>query len=285
MVIRAVIKMQVMNKTLIIVLLSVSFFVACRSTKKIQTAITGVKKDTIAVVVAPSYDAHADSLSFIKKTYNEIEKQKIDFTTFSAKVNVDYVGGDDKNYNVNAFIRMYKDSVIWISVNSFFGMEAMRVLITKDSVKLLDKQNKKYSARSVAYLQEVTALPLDLTSLQQLIIGNPVFLDSNIVSYSKSNNMISLLSIGNWFKNLITVNENDKNIQHSKLDDVDVNRNRTCDLTYSDYESKRGPSFSTNRKITVAEKSKLDVRLDFKQYGFNETLSFPFPVPEKYRRN
>ncbi|HVT83975.1 MAG TPA: DUF4292 domain-containing protein [Chitinophagaceae bacterium] len=274
-----------MNKTLISVLLSVSFFVACRSTKKIQTAITGVKKDTTAVVIVPDHDAHTDSLNYIKETYNEIEKQKINFKTFSAKVNVDYVGGDDKNYNVNAFVRMYKDSVIWISVNSFFGMEAMRVLITKDSVKLLDKQNKKFTARSVAYLQDVTALPLDLTSLQQLIIGNPVFLDSNIVSYSRSSNMISLLSIGNWFKNLITVNENDKNLQHCKLDDVDVNRNRTCDLTYSDYENKRGPNFSTNRKITVAEKSKLDVRLDFKQYDFNETLSFPFPVPEKYKRN
>lgn len=274
-----------MNKTLFFVGLVVSFFVACKSTKKIQTAIIGIKKDTAAVVELPDRDVHADSVNFIRQTYNTIEQQQILFTTFSAKINVDYVGGDDKNYNVNAFVRMYKDSVIWISVNSFFGMEGMRVLITKDSVKLLDKLNKKYTARSVAYLQEVTALPLNLTSLQQLIIGNPVFLDSNIISYSKSNNMISLLSIGNFFKNLITVSENDKTIQHSKLDDVDVNRNRTCDLTYTDYESKRGPNFSTNRKITVAEKSKLDIRLDFKQYSFNETLSFPFPVSEKYKRN
>lgn len=274
-----------MNKTLLFVGLIVSFFVACKSTKKIQTAIIGIKKDTAAVVELPDRDVHADSVNFIRQTYNTIEQQQILFTTFSAKINVDYVGGDDKNYNVNAFVRMYKDSVIWISVNSFFGMEGMRVLITKDSVKLLDKLNKKYTARSVAYLQEVTALPLNLTSLQQLIIGNPVFLDSNIISYSKSNNMISLLSIGNFFKNLITVSENDKTIQHSKLDDVDVNRNRTCDLTYTDYESKRGPNFSTNRKITVAEKSKLDIRLDFKQYSFNETLSFPFPVSEKYKRN
>lgn len=284
-VIQVAVKMQSMNKTLLIVLLSVSFFVACRSTKKIQTAISGVKKDTVAVVAIPDQDLHADSINFIRDTYNAIEKQKIDFTTFSAKVNVDYEGGDDKNYNVNAFIRMYKDSVIWISVNSFFGMEAMRVLITRDSVKLLDKQNKKYTARSVAYLQDVTALPLDLLSLQQLIIGNPVFLDSNVISYSRNNNTVSLLSIGEWFKNLITVSDNDKYVQHCKLDDIDVNRNRTCDLTYSDYETKKGPHFSTNRKITVAEKSKLDVRINFKQYDFNETLSFPFPVPDKFKRN
>ncbi|MBS1621665.1 MAG: DUF4292 domain-containing protein [Bacteroidetes bacterium] len=277
-----------MNKTLFFVGIVVSLFVACRSTKKIQTAISKTKTDTAAtvvVVVSPERDAHADSLNFIRETYDAIEKQKIHFTTFSAKVNVDYMGGNDKNYNVNAYIRMYNDSLIWISVNAFLGMEAMRVLITKDSVKLLNKQNKTYSARSVAYLQEVTALPLDLISLQQIIIGNPVFLDSNIVTYTRTNNTVSLLCIGEWFKNLITVNVSNNILQHSKLDDVDVNKNRTCDLTYSDYEDKKGSNFSTSRKITVSEKSKLDVRLNFRQYDFNETLSFPFPVPDRYKRN
>ncbi len=100
---------------------------------------------------------------------------------------MDYVGGNDKNYNVNAFVRMYKDSVIWISVTAIFGIEAMRVLIYKRFCEIAGQAKQKvYTARSVAYLQEVTALPLDLSSLQDLIIGNPVFLDSNIVSYSKS---------------------------------------------------------------------------------------------------
>lgn len=272
-----------MNRILIILVVAASFFASCRSTKKIQTAITGIKRDTVFVVEPPD-DAHADSVSFIKKTYDQIEHQRISYTTFSAKVNVDYSGKDDKSYNVNAFVRMYKDSVIWISVNAIFGIEAMRAYITKDSVKLIDKQNKVFTARSVAYLQEVTALPLDLPTLQDLIIGNPVFLDSNIIYYNRVGNTVSLLSIGELFKNLITINMNDDHLQHCKLDDVDVNRNRTCDLTYSDYENKKGPDFSTNRKITIAEKSKLDVRLDFKQYDFNETLSFPFPIPKNYKR-
>ena len=74
---------------------------------------------------------------------------------------------------------MYKDSVIWISITALFGIEGLRAYITKDSVKIINKQDKVYTGRSVAYLQEVTALPLDLHSLQELLIGNPVFLDSN----------------------------------------------------------------------------------------------------------
>jgi len=271
-----------MYRILLIIVAAVSFFASCRSTKNIQTAIT--KKDSLAVVMVVD-NGHEDSVNFIKETFRNIQNQRIDFTTFSAKVNVDYTGADNKKYDVNTSLRMYKDSVIWVSVNAIFGIEALRVYITKDSVKLLDKQNKIFSARSMAYLQELASLPLDLSSLQELIIGNPVFLDSNIISYYKTSNTISLLSIGDWFKNLLTVSEPGNVIQHSKLDDVDVIRNRTCDLTYSGYENKKGVVFSTNRKITVAEKSKLDVKLDFKQYEFNETLSFPFSVPKNYSAN
>lgn len=273
-----------MNKSLLFFAAIIIFFEACRSTKKIQTALVNTKRDTTTVTVIAD-NPHEDSVNFISATFDQIKKQKINFTTFSAKVNVDYIDRDDKNYNVNAFVRMYKDSVIWVSIPAVFGIEAMRVYITKDSVKLLDKQNKRYTARSVAYLQEVTALPLDLSALQDLIIGNPIYLDSNIVSYSKMGNGVTLLSIGDLFKNLITINSDSKNIEHSKLDDADVNRSRTCDLTYSDYENKNGINFSTSRKITVAEKSKLDIWLQFKQYSFNETLSFPFPVPKNYKRN
>lgn len=277
-----------MNKFLLIITIAGLLFASCRSSKKIQTAIINSKKDTTAVVVVPVVSpdhAHEDSVNVMHQLYSEIQSQKIDFTTFSAKVKVDYTSTDDKNYNVTAFIRMYRDSVIWVSINAILGMEAIRAYITKDSVKLFNKQSNVYTPRSVAYLQEVTALPLDLSTLQQLLIGNPVFLDSNIVSYTKSANSSSLSTIGTWFKNLITLSDDDKTIEHIKLDDVDVNRNRTCDLTYSDYENKKGPNFSTGRKITVAEKAILDVRLDFKQYAFNETLSFPFPLPKKYKIN
>lgn len=256
-------------------------FIACKPTKKIQTAIN-TKKDTVSI--APVDNAKEDSVRFIKDTYHQIMTNQIKYNTFSAKMNVDYVDADDRKYNVNANLRMYKDSAIWISVNAVFGIEGLRALITKDSVKILDKQNKLYTARSIGYLQEVSALPVNLPTLQDLLIGNPVFVDSNIVSYSKFNNSISLLSIGKIFKNLVTLNEN-RLVQRMKLDDLDELRNRTGDLTYDNYEDKRGVNFSKTRKITFAEKKKLDIRLEFKQYNFNEDLTFPFSIPKNYKTN
>jgi Domain of unknown function (DUF4292) len=271
-----------MNRLLSIFIFSgILVLTSCRSTKKIQTAIT--KKDsTVSVVVVN--DPHADSIRFIQDTYDKLLKNKIEFETFSAKINADYQGTDGKKYDVNVFVRMKKDSVIWLSVNVALGIEGMRVLIDKDSVRILNKLDKEYRARSMDFLQEVAALPLDLHSMQELIIGNPVFMDSGIKSYSLDGNNISLMNEGTWFRHLITLNNNDHLVLHSKLDDVDIARNRTCFLNYNDYESRNNINFSTSRIISVTEKSKLDVKLGFKQYGFNETLSFPFSVPKNYSR-
>lgn len=231
---------------------------------------------------ASASTAKADSIRYIKSILSRLDSNRINFKTFSAKMNVDYSGTDGKKYDVNANVRMYKDSVIWISVNAILGIEAMRAYITKDSVFLLDKLNKTYTARSVDYLQEVSALPLTLSTLQDLIIGNPVFLDSNVISYSTGNNTVSLLSIDNRFKSFITLNAGDKTLLHSKLDDVNIARSRTADLGYSDYENKRGPQFATKRRISVTEKNKLNIAMDFKQYEFNQEVSFPFSVPKNY---
>lgn len=265
-------------------LILIGLLASCRSTKKIQTAIA--KRDTVAIVTTPpTADKKNDTIQMIRSTLSRLDSNRINFKTFSAKLNVDYTGSDGKKYNVNANLRMYNDSTIWVSVNALLGIEAMRLFITKDSVKLLDKLNKTYTARSVDYLQEVTSLPLNLQNLQDLIIGNPVFLDTNIVSYSINNNQIVMLSLGELFKNLLTLDQNDKTLLHSKLDDKDPARNRTADLTYGDYENKKGPWFSTKRRIVVAEKNRLDIKLDFKQYDFNGDVSFPFSIPKNYDHN
>jgi hypothetical protein len=262
-------------------ILAVCLLASCRSTKKIQTAIA--KKDT--AVILPANDYRADSLRFIRTTLQQLDSNRVDYKTFTAKMDVDYSGAGDKKYRVNANLRMYRDSAIWLSVNAILGIEAMRVLITQDSVFLIDKLNKTYTSRSVDYLKEITSLPLNLATLQNLLIGNVVFLDSNIVSYSRNgNNTLSLLSMGSFFKNLITLNADNKQLVHSKLDDVDISRSRTADLSYSDYETKRGPLFSTKRKITVAEKNKLDIAMEFKAYDFNQEVSFPFSIPRNFRK-
>ncbi len=259
--------------------------VGCRSAKKITTAIA--KKDTLVVKRADTsipVDLKADSIRYIRALYGHIRSNLIDCNTFSAKIKVHYEGSDGKDYEFNAFLRLQKDKMIWVSINALLGIEAFRAVITPDSVKVLSKLDKVYQLRSVSYLQEITHLPFDFQTLQSLLLGNPIYLDSNIVFYRKDDQGISLLDEGQIFRNYITLNKEDYSIKHSKLDDVDRLRARSCDLTYGDYEKKTGVLFSTYRKIAVAEKARLDIELTFKQYSFNEPLNFPFSIPKNYKQ-
>jgi hypothetical protein len=253
---------------------------SCRSTKSIQTAMS--KKDSAQIIV-PDSSSRRDTIKFIQNIYGALEKNRIDFETFSAKVKVDFEGSDGKKNDFNAFIRLRKDSVLWVSINALLGIEAFRVMITPDSVKVLNKLDKVAQLRSVSYLKEITKLPFTFKELQDLLLGNPIYFDKNIVSYKKDNNAVSALNMGDIFKHLLTLNPDNMYIQHSKLDDVDPIRARTADISYGDYEIRNDKPFSTFRKITVAEKSKLDIEMKFKQFDFNIPLNFPFGIPKNYK--
>ena len=273
-----------MNKFLIISVSLVCFLYSCHPAKNIQTVIA--KKDSLAVAeTIPNDQARKDSSLFISETYNKIQQNLISYKTFAGKLEVDYEDALGKKYEVNAHIRMYSDSLIWISVTGLLGIEGMRILVNPDSVKILDKQNKIYTGRAITFIQDLTGMPLDLVTLQDLLIGNPVFLGSQILSYKKTEENIILQNNGQVFKNLITISRKDYLVRNSKLDDIDPQRNRTCYLNYHGYENKKGVNFSTKRKIQVSEKKKLDIELEFKQYSFNETLTFPFNVPKNYDEN
>jgi outer membrane lipoprotein-sorting protein len=192
--------------------------------------------------------------------------------------------GKDGGDEATAFIRLQKDSLMWLSLRGALGIEGFRVLVTKDSVKVMNLLKKTYQLRSISYLQEVSNLPFNFSNLQDLVVGNPIFIDSNIVSYKNANNQLLVLMLGKVFKHLITIDNSTGLLVHSKLDDADATRNRTSSISFADYTNNAGFPFSTKRKISVAEKSQLDINLDFKQYEFNKPLTFPFTIPKNYKR-
>jgi Domain of unknown function (DUF4292) len=264
-----------------LIILVFSLF-SCKTVKQINKAIA--PKDSSSVTIIDQ--SKLDSIMMVKKTIENLNRNYIDFKTFNAKIKVQYQDSRGKNQDVTAIVRIIKDSTIWISITaSLLSIEAYRVLITKDSIIVLNKLEKEVQYRSFDYLQEVTEIPFDYKTLQDLLVGNPVFIDSNIVYYKKTDNQILFSMVGKYFKNLLTVSADNYSLSHSKLDDVDIARSRTADLTYGEYENKSGFNFSTYREITVSEKNKLDIRLNYKQYEFNKELSVSFNIPKNYTKN
>lgn len=274
-------------------LLLLILIVACRSAGKLQKTQNNISQvDTTPPVVVADIKIGKDTLVTEKKSpatpsidiFKKVVNNKINFSYFNARVRVNFQGKEGAE-EATAFIRMKKDSAVWLSLRGPLGIEGFRVLITRDSVKVMNLLKKNVEFRNISYLHEVTGIPFDFVTLQDLVVGNPVFIDTNIVGFKLDpNNVLSVLMAGEVFRNLITIDNTDLKILHSKLDDIDVARTRTCDITFSNYVNTSGILFSTLRKISVSEKSKLEVNLDFKQYAFNQLLTFPFNIPKNYKR-
>jgi hypothetical protein len=258
--------------------LSLAFY-SCKTTRQINKVIA--PKDTTTIFDNKSTE---DSIKLVKETLKAFNANTIEFKTFSAKIKVDYEDSKGKQPDITAVVRIIKDSAIWISLSAtFLNIEVYRARITKDSVILLNKQDKEVQYRSIDYLQDVAELPIDFKTVQNLLIGNPVFYDDSIKSYKQFDNFILITSVGKVFKNLLTLSTETKLLKHIKLDDIDVSRNRTADMTYDSYDNNNGINFSTYRQIIITEKIKLDVRLNFKQFEFNKELSVSLNVPKNYK--
>ena len=268
-----------MKKLVIIAVLFFCMLAGCRTTKKISKVIA--PRDSSYVKINTSV---ADSIILLKKTIADFKSTFINFKTFSSKIKVDIEDSKGKQPDLTAVVRIIKDSAIWISVSAtFLNFEVYRVFIDKKRVILVNKQDKEVQYRTLDYLQEVTQIPFDYKTVENLLIGNPVFYTDNILSFRKNENYITLLTLGEYFKHLLTISAGTKTLVYSKLVDVDVFRNRTADISYSDYDNVDGINFSNSRHIAVSEKTKLDIKLRFKQVEFNKDLSVSFNIPRNYK--
>lgn len=265
-----------MIKRIILLLFISATIFSCRSTKQINKVIA--PKDSTNIVVIP-----IDSVGSVEHILEDIKANYIDFKTFSAKVKVEVEDKNGKQPDLTAQIRIIKDSAIWISISAtFLNIEVYRLLITPQKVILLNKQDKVVQYRDLIFLQEVIEIPFDFKTMQDLLVGNPVFFTDEITSIKKQDNLILISSLGKYFKHLLTASNDTKLILQSKLDDVDINKNTTTTIKYGDYEIFAGRQIATFRQIMISEKNKLDVKMKYKQVEFDKDVSVVLNVPKNY---
>ena len=265
-------------RAFLLIVCSLILLASCRSTRKLTKVIS--IKDSVVTVINP-YDS--DSAKFVRATMQKIRERQIQFKTFSSKIKVNYYDDKNRSFDFNAFFRMQKDSAMWISIVAALNIEAFRVLIRPDSIIILDKLNKTIQKKPFSYLQIITKVPFDYQTLENLILGNPIYLDKEVIAFSEKSETFSFSTIGEAFKNFLTVGRNDLNILISKLDDIDITRSRTANLSYSGYVSIGEKMFAEQRKIDLAEKTQIQIYLDFKQVEFDKPIGFPFSIPKNYK--
>ncbi|HRD51037.1 MAG TPA: DUF4292 domain-containing protein [Flavobacteriales bacterium] len=96
---------------------------------------------------------------------------------YSAKADVELSMPDEKR-SFKAHLRSVHDSAMWVSVVPLLGIEAARVMLTADSLKIMDRINDQYFAGDTGAVRKRFGLVPDLALLQRALNGEAIALDS-----------------------------------------------------------------------------------------------------------
>jgi len=217
---------------------------------------------------------------------DSLRLNQIDADWFSAKMRIDFDTPDERR-KFTSYIRMRKDSIIWMNVKKV-SVEAARILITPDSVYLIDRIHKEYAIAGFDLIEERLGMPLNATAnlspfqaLQAMLLGN--IIEPSVKWRAGADSTYYHLSADD--KGLLIDYWTDKSFQPSRVGFTDLRQERKVDLDLSDYAVEEGqPPFSYHRFIQLMspEFGEIDVDIQFSKVEFNEAKSTPFRIPVHY---
>jgi hypothetical protein len=193
---------------------------------------------------------------------------------FSLKTKVDFNDGQTAMSFV-ANVRMRKDSLIWVSFTGPLGIEVIRSLIDRDSVKIWNKLSNERTTQPISSLSRFLPFTPTLFDIQDFLLGNPLLIST--VKPAISNADILRIFTQDNVRYSIQHNIDMQNYTLSELLLKDKMEKQQMDATFESYERLQGYAFSKARNIKINRgDQKMDLALDIYKYGEVEKLDFPF---------
>ena len=255
-----------MNRFL--VLLVVIFMVSCKP-KALVTSTTTVTEPVDNIKASKIVDNH----------YNN----KSDFSTLYIKANARF-SDEKQTQNVTAEIKIKKDQQILVSIR-FLGITMAKASITPTSVSYYEKIKGTYFEGDFSALSQWLGTDLDYSKIQNMLVGEAlddlskgkytqVLLD-NLYRLDDSNN-------GNT-KKTYYFNPNDFTVNKQEV--TQTAENRTIQIAYPERVAHKEANLPSSIEIKTSQpKGKSEINLNYNSVSFNEELSFPYSVPDGYKR-
>ncbi len=224
-----------------------------------------------------------------KYIFDKLDKYHLDADWFSGKSSIKFTQ-NDKTIKATAYIRMKEDSVIWAVVKKL-GIEGGRLLVTTDSVFLINRLEKTYIAEPFSYVRDMVGLASsgddleDFRNLYDLILGNVVMRMNGKYNVSIEDNHYQLNQSDEILNSTYHVNGKNYTLEHMNLSQEQGTRTASCN--YGDYKSLTGNRvFSYLRELNVQsdETGDLSVVLQFSKIKLDEPVSTKFSIPQNYER-
>jgi len=227
--------------------LSLLFLTACSTKKRVQadgTTIVDLKKRS--------------SKYLLKK----MKAKELAVEWLSARAKITYKD-EAQTRKFNANIRMRKDSVIWMNIKKL-SVEAFRVLITQDSIHIIDRLEKKYYIHGLDFVEEKFNFPGQFQALQTAILGNPYFFDGQKLSSTIADQQYQLTT-GAEIRTRSKYLVNGLDYSLEKMSFFDVERDRKLGIDLSNYlEVMDDLIFPHKRTYTVESKETGAAKIEMK---------------------
>jgi hypothetical protein len=265
---------------------------ACKSRKKTQP--------TNNTAVVPSEDTTNYKCKLDYKSSKTLSKHVKEngflFNWLNAKANVESsIDGKEESFDIKVKIR--KDSAMLISIQYLLGLEVAKVLITRDSVKLVNYINKSYFKGDFAYINQLINTDLDFDLLQAVMFGNSAeFLDeeTRLKPFTDRQNCHYLLSTERKRKlkkildgdsirhelQILTINPVNYKIINNEF--VDPMINRKFIAQYSNFTQKDSVYAPYHVDIDVQAEKKAKVKIDYVRIEKNTVQKLTLNIPSKY---
>ena len=193
----------------------------------------------------------------------------------SAKLRVD---SDKLNVGASATIRLERDAAIWISAKKF-GFEAARALIRPDSFFLYNRLQGDYIAEPLSYVERKYNLPARFDLLQQVFLGNAVFLTGDLQVSNEGADYVLQGEDDNYSTEYLI---DAAAYQTKRMSLAQKGTDRVVEVLNSNFQPVDGSpnSFAFDRlvRISSAESGAATLELSYSKVELDGPLSMPTPT-------
>lgn len=252
--------------------LLLALLTGCKSSKKVGT------------VESASAKAH-------NEFFQLMEEQSFRFNTLTARLSVDLdIPGNQMSSRVD--LKMVRDSAFQLSVQPILGIEVFRIELSVDSIKVVDRLNKRYMVEGYSNLQGQTPIEFNFYNLQALFT-NHLFIPGEQGVSRKHYNRFKLEQEGPVAeiktKDAMGLFYTFKADGEEKLLSTyvsDSSENYALQWLYSDFRLVDKQPFPMLMDVQVLNEgaSKGGVKIHYSRIQLDEPLKLDFSIPAKYNR-
>lgn len=214
-----------------------------------------------------------------KELIRSVGQSELDYQIFNAKTKIKIESKDDKT-SFKGGLRIIKDSAIWMSITPLLGLEAARVLITPDSIKIIDRIHKEYYLKEFSYIEETFQAPVTFEQLQALMTGNLLIKNHKNASSFVNGNHYHLISEDGDISSELKIRPSDFAIMEMML--LNVKENKKIEVVLDEYKNIDNQIFSHKRDVKVSAEEIYKLSLDFSRVRINQPVHINFIIPSNY---